>query len=37
MKIRISMMYLRQNLAQWQTIQNKAVQFIQGFQAELRE
>ena len=37
MKIRISMMYPRQNLAQWQTIQNKAVQFIQGFQAELRE
>jgi hypothetical protein len=37
MKIRISMMYLRQNLAQWQTIQNKTVQFVQGFQAELRE
>ncbi len=34
MKIRISMMYPRQNLSRWKTIQDKTINFVLNFQAK---
>ena len=34
MKIRISMMYLRQNLFLWKEIQDKTINFVLDFQAK---